>query len=63
MPGITVPLPPLMGGGLTPGRTTGANALFCLTAEIILAGENEKIPGVVPDGMLVHGVVGGSVGD
>ncbi len=32
------------GGGLGP-RTTGAKALFCLTAVIILAGENENIPG------------------
>ena len=51
-------LPPLVleqaGGGELCGRTTGAKALFCLTAEIILTGENEKPPGgaeaAVPDG-------------
>lgn len=32
-------------GGLYPGLITGAKALFCLTALIILAGEKENIPG------------------
>lgn len=32
------------GGGEAWGRTTGANALFCFTAEMTLAGENEKMP-------------------
>ena len=33
-----------MGGGEACGRTTGAKALFCLTAEIIWTGENEQAP-------------------
>lgn len=34
-----------VGGGEFGGRTTGAKALFCLTAaETMLAGEKEKIP-------------------
>ncbi len=33
-----------VGGGETWGRTTGAKALFCLTAETMLAGEKEKMP-------------------
>lgn len=33
-----------MGGGEVWGLTTGANALFCFTAETMLAGEKEKIP-------------------
>lgn len=34
-----------VGGGEFWGRTTGAKALFCLTAaDTILAGEKEKIP-------------------
>lgn len=34
-----------VGGGEFWGRTTGAKALFCLTAaETMLAGENEKMP-------------------
>lgn len=33
-----------VGGGEVCGRTTGAKALFCLTAEIIWTGENEKGP-------------------
>lgn len=32
------------GGGEAWGRTTGAKALFCFTAEMTLAGENEKMP-------------------
>lgn len=31
-----------MGGGEVCGRTTGAKALFCLTAETIWTGENES---------------------
>lgn len=31
------------GGGEAWGRTTGAKALFCFTAEMTLAGENEKM--------------------
>lgn len=38
----------LDGRGLEVWRTTGAKALFCLTADIILAGEKEKIPGAHP---------------
>lgn len=33
-----------VGGGELCGRTTGANALFCFTADTMLAGEKEKIP-------------------
>lgn len=33
-----------VGGGDVCGLTTGAKALFCFTAETILAGEKEKIP-------------------
>lgn len=33
-----------VGGGEAWGRTTGANALFCLTADTMLAGEKEKMP-------------------
>lgn len=33
-----------VGGGEVWGLTTGANALFCFTAETMLAGEKEKIP-------------------
>ncbi len=33
-----------VGGGEDWGRTTGANALFCFTAETMFAGEKEKIP-------------------
>lgn len=35
------------GGGEAWGRTTGAKALFCFTAEMTLAGENEKMPCVL----------------
>lgn len=46
--GNTVPWRPLLllqvGGGEVCGRTTGANALFCFTADTMFAGENEKIP-------------------
>lgn len=38
-----------VGGGEFWGRTTGAKALFCLTAEIILTGEKEKMPVGVPE--------------
>lgn len=45
------------GGGEGCGRTTGAKALFCFTAEIMLTGEKEKTPlGVeelVPDGRVM----------
>lgn len=33
-----------VGGGDVCGLTTGAKALFCFTAETMLAGEKEKIP-------------------
>lgn len=33
-----------VGGGEVCGLTTGAKALFCFTADTMLAGENEKIP-------------------
>lgn len=33
-----------VGGGELCGRTTGANALFCFTADTMFAGEKEKIP-------------------
>lgn len=33
-----------VGGGEFWGRTTGAKALFCLTADTMLAGEKEKMP-------------------
>lgn len=33
-----------VGGGDACGLTTGAKALFCFTADTILAGEKEKIP-------------------
>lgn len=33
-----------VGGGEVWGLTTGANALFCFTAETMLAGEKEKMP-------------------
>lgn len=33
-----------VGGGEVWGRTTGAKALFCLTADTMLAGEKEKMP-------------------
>lgn len=33
-----------VGGGEAWGRTTGAKALFCLTADTMLAGEKEKMP-------------------
>ena len=51
------------GGGpglVAPGRSTGAKALFCLTAESMLAGEKEKRPGVEP---LALATVGGSEGE
>lgn len=35
------------GGGEAWGLTTGANALFCFTAEMTFAGENEKMPCVL----------------
>lgn len=35
------------GGGEAWGLTTGAKALFCFTAEMTLAGENEKMPCVL----------------
>lgn len=35
------------GGGDAWGLTTGAKALFCFTAEMTLAGENEKMPCVL----------------
>ena len=35
---------PPTGGVLAPGRMTGANALFCLTALNMLAALKEKIP-------------------
>ena len=38
-----------LGGGLEPERSTGANALFCLTAEeIMFAGQKENIAEVLP---------------
>ena len=44
--GPVIPAGPEPGEGLEgPQRTTGANALFCLTAVIMLAGEKENIPG------------------
>lgn len=54
-PGLPEPAPPSPwspfplalvqeGGGEAWGRTTGAKALFCFTAEMTLAGENEKMP-------------------
>ena len=33
-----------MGGGVEVGRTTGAKALFCLTALIMLAGLKDRDP-------------------
>lgn len=33
-----------VGGGEVWGLTTGAKALFCFTAETMLAGEKEKMP-------------------
>ena len=40
---------PNSGAPGTPGRATGANALFCFTeAASILAGEKENIPGTPP---------------
>lgn len=46
------------GGGEGCGRTTGAKALFCFTAEIMLTGEKEKTPGgveaLVPDGRVME---------
>lgn len=33
-----------VGGGEAWGRTTGAKALFCLTADTMFAGEKEKMP-------------------
>lgn len=33
-----------VGGGEAWGRTTGAKALFCLTADTMLAGEKENMP-------------------
>lgn len=59
------------GGGELCGRTTGAKALFCFTAEIILTGEKEKPPGgaeaAVPDGSVMEeapsgGLAGTTVG-
>lgn len=48
IPGITCNPFPLalvqVGGGEAWGRTTGAKALFCLTADTMLAGEKEKMP-------------------
>lgn len=38
-----------VGGGEACGRTTGAKALFCLTAEIMLTGEKEKTPAGVDE--------------
>lgn len=47
-----------VGGGEFWGRTTGAKALFCLTAEIILTGEKEKmpvgVPELAPDGRVIE---------
>lgn len=46
------------GGGEVCGRTTGAKALFCFTAEIMLTGEKEKTPvgveALVPDGRVME---------
>lgn len=48
MPDIACRLFPLVlvqvGGGEVWGLTTGAKALFCFTAETMLAGEKEKMP-------------------
>lgn len=46
-----------------PGRITGAKALFCFTALIILAGEKEKIPGAPPHCILEAGTEGGREGE
>lgn len=47
-PGLPCRLFPLVlvqvGGGEVWGLTTGAKALFCFTAETMLAGEKEKMP-------------------
>ena len=43
--GPAIPAGQEPGEGLEGQRTTGANALFCFTAVIMLAGEKEKIPG------------------
>lgn len=46
------------GGGELCGRTTGAKALFCFTAEIMFTGEKEKTPvgveALVPDGRVME---------
>lgn len=44
-----LPLVGASGDGELCGRITGANALFCLAADIMLAGEKLKIPGVVDE--------------
>lgn len=44
-------------------RTTGAKALFCLTALIILAGVNENIPGAPPADNPQLGTEGGREGE
>lgn len=53
------------GGGEAWGRTTGAKALFCLTAEIMLTGEKEKTPAGVeapaPAGRLMEDVPSGGL--
>ncbi len=55
---------PCMRVGLADGRTTGANALFCLTALIILAGLKEKAPAAEAIGSPeVDRVLGGNAGD
>ena len=48
-PSLTLQAVPILvlghvGGGEAWGRTTGAKALFCLTADTMLAGEKEKMP-------------------
>lgn len=58
-----------VGGGELCGRTTGANALFCFTADTMFAGEKEKIPEELLqlDGKLVDeamvGLEGTTVGE
>lgn len=65
MPDIACRLLPLVlvqvGGGEVCGLTTGAKALFCFTAETMLAGENEKIPDELLqlDGRLVEEAIVG----
>lgn len=51
-----------VGGGEACGRTTGAKALFCLTAEIMLTGEKEKTPAGVEELAMEEAPSGGLEG-